>query len=151
MINKQTFAENLHKATDYALAWAREHVTNSLPEKVRYYIENDVYLDKSLWSYEEGRYFDPSELYNADTLVNGLLEAGCSPRKIYISLMTTTETYSVMTISFKEEFTYNEEEFRNRESGFAPFHALSPSLPPEYKVGMPKFDLFWDVKKTITL
>jgi len=151
MINRQTFAENLQKATDYALSWASEHVVNPLPEKVKYYIENDVYLDKVLWSYEEGRQYDTNELLSANQLVANLLDAGCSPRKVYISLLTTTEAYSVLTISFKEEFTYNEDDFRNKENGFAPFHALSPNLPPNYKVGMPKFDLFWDVKKTITL
>ena len=149
MINRQTFAENLHKATDYAMAWAREHVVNPLPEKVRYYIENEVYLDKNLWSYEQERYFD--QFLTAAQLVENLLEEGSSPKKIYINLLTITEEHSIMTISFKEEFTYDETEFKNKEEGFPPFHALSPLLPPNYRPGMAKFDLFWNVKKTPSL
>lgn len=148
MISRQTFAENLRNATDFAMAWAREHVVNILPEKVKYYIENEVILDRNLWSYEQEKFFD--EFLSHEQLIDRLLRNGTVPRYINLNVHTIKDDVTIMTVEHADEYVDDQSELLYQEDGFPPFHALSPVLPPTFveKAGeTPKFDLFWKKKK----
>ena len=150
MINKQTFEENLLKATEYAMSWAKAHVVNPLPEKVRYYIENDVYLDKNLWSFEkEIKYKD---FLDAKELTDELWsKGGMVPTTINLNVLTVTDEFTIMTILHNEEFTHSDSKLNYQEDGYPPFHPLSPILPPDFSPNAERFDLFWNVKKSQTV
>ena len=144
MIDKQTFEENLLKATEYAMSWAKAHVVNPLPEKVRYYIENDVYLDKKLWSFEKEMTY--TDFLDAKALTDELWNVGMVPTSINLNVLTVTDEFTIMTILHNEEFTHSHDKLNYQEDGYPPFHPLSPILPPDFDPNAERFDLFWNVK-----
>jgi hypothetical protein len=155
-MDKETFRQNLEKATSFVLPFTRGMLTNSLPLDYLYllfpnqsYDKNPLVIDEEVYPQEslpDRRHLSPME---ADGVVHYLWRDGKVPEWINISVHSYDENYTYLEMICCGRFSASDELLYHKQEGYPPFHVLSPSIPPGWesveKSG--KFDLHWRSRK----
>lgn len=151
-MDRNTFRTRLIEASEKALSWAREHVSNPLPPGYLYllypnqsYDDNPPEGDEETFPAEslpDRKFLGP---LNAEQVVEYLWRGGKVPEWVNVTAQAYDEHYSYLELLCCGRFTALEELLYHKAEGHQPFHVLSPDLPPDWEgVGKSgKFDINW--------
>ena len=145
-ISLDGFRKNLLDSGIEARDFARTMVLNPLPDKIVYEIINGVMNEDML---EEGEVlipdavFNGSERFELDQVVENLWRDGLVPVWINVSVKNCDESVTVLVLECGGRFSSWHQHMYHVHEGRAPFHVLSPPLPPNWEEKDVKFNLFW--------
>jgi hypothetical protein len=147
-----TFDARFRAAAAHVIAFAREHVQQSLPDVAVFRVypnqsfdgeprvgDEEVFPEESL---PNGRYLGP---WPTEKALDYLWRAGKVPEWIDAAVESENGQQSIIGLRCCGRFTASEELLYHRHGGLAPFLIKSPPLPPRWesveKSG--RFDLYW--------
>jgi hypothetical protein len=151
-MERDLFRIRLQTASKQATEFAREYITQSLPECLAYLVlpnqscdnqksvgDEVVFPEESL---PDGEHHGPWQL---DETVSFLWRECKVPEWIDIAVYAEDERYTLLELRCCGRFTSQEELLYHRPGGLAPFSIKSPVLPPGWmSVDVSgKFDLYW--------
>lgn len=140
------FRKNLKEASIDARDFAKTMVQNPLPDEIAFEIINGV-MDEELLEDDEvlikEAVFDGTERFTLDQVVEKLWRNGLVPVWINVSVKNYNDKATILGLECGGRFSAQPELMYHVHEGRAPFHVLSPSLPPNWKKEDGKFDLFW--------
>lgn len=148
-ISREGFKKNLILASHEARDYARSMVINSLPDNINFVIYNGLtqkkYLEKGEVNIVDAVY-DGKKIY---TDIEQVLE--CLWRELYVpvwinvQVVGQTESSTIVSLRCGNRFSNDPVLIYHVKEGKAPFHVLSPNLPPGWSQGNSneKFDLYW--------
>jgi hypothetical protein len=151
-MDSNTFQQRLVQASEKAISWAREHVSNHLPSSYLYllfpnqsYDGNPLEADEEIFPNEslpERKYLGPLKYEQARAF---LWRAGKVPEWIDVSVQACDDQFSYLQLLCCGRFTATDELLYHRAEGYQPFHVVSPNIPPQWETVElnGKFDLYW--------
>lgn len=133
-ISRSSFEKNLEASANYAVVFARQLVTNVLPDKIKYI----VYLGASYDEYplEKGEVTFPDDyterkhiFEHAKDAANLLWREGKVPEWINVTVLSATQEYTNVELVCCGRFSDNIKHIYHAHEGSAPFHVLGPPIP----------------------
>lgn len=150
-MDRNTFDERLRTAASLAVAFAREHVRQLLPEVLAFLVypnqscdDNPRVGDEVIFPNEslpEGEYHGP---WQVEEVVGFLWRNGKVPEWVDVAVLAAGECCSLVALRCCGRFTAQEELLYHRnQNGLPPFSIKSPVLPPGWESveASGKFDL----------
>lgn len=151
-MERATFEERLTFAARGAVQFARDFVRQPLPDEFDLLVvpncsydgnprvsDEDVFPDESL---PEGQSHGPWTVAEA---VAFLWRAGKVPEWIDLHAVAEDGVRSLVELRCCGRFSADEELIYHQHGGVAPFHVVSPPLPPDWQGAemSGRFDLYW--------
>jgi hypothetical protein len=142
-VSKGSFQRNLTAAVIHAIEFARQLVTDDLPDRIKYVLRLGSSYDSS--ALEEGeqtypedyskpiRYFEKSE-----DVVNFLWRNGKVPEWINVSVDSKTAVHTNIKLECCGRFSNRIEHIYHAHEGRAPFHVLGPPVPQGFDLSSGK-------------
>src|SRR5262245_43807436 len=151
-MDKSTFERRMIQASENAISWARQHVSNPLPAAYLYllfpnqsYDGNPLEADEEIFPNEALPQFKFLGPLDAAQALAFLWRDGKVPEWINASVQACDKQFSYVQLLCCGRFTATEELLYHRAEGYQPFHVLSPNIPPGWESleQNGKFDLYW--------
>jgi len=156
-MERQRFAQHLYSATQQAIDFARQYVTNELAGDVNYLVEPNQSCDDNLREGEvvfpadslpEGTHHGP---WAAERVVEFLWRDGMVPEWIDIAVAEVPDSEGIhVGLLCCGRFTASNDLLYYSNGTVPPFGIKSPLLPPEWTVGNRKFDVNWRRKRIVS-
>jgi hypothetical protein len=155
-VDRSTFERQLRAASQKAVAFARQHVLQTLPDAVEFLVypnqsydgnprvgDEATFPDDSL---PDGKYHGP---WSVEHVVDFLWRSSKVPEWIDVAVQSEHDRCTVVELRCCGRFTSREELLYHRfPGGIPPFSVKSPNLPPGWESveASGKFDLCWREK-----
>ncbi|WP_237229255.1 hypothetical protein [Rubinisphaera sp. JC750] len=146
-MDKAEFAKLFQKASAACVEFAREHVTDLLPDATRYelfpncsYDENPLREDERVFP-DDRLADDEFHEMDATQVVDFLWRDGMVPEWIDLSVVSADEQHTVAELRCCGRFTANSELLYYRQRNMGPFGIKSPDLPVGYFGNPQRFSL----------
>ena len=143
-MNRNIFHDLLNECTQYAVKFAKEYVTETLPDEILYYVKlnysMDVDCDEKFRTYPD----DEKKVYkyiNAEQVSHILVRENRIPVWIDISVMKVRRGKTIVELLCAGRYTDESEELYYYRRGQGPFGIKSPPLPFNYNTEKKKFSL----------
>ncbi|HEV2765580.1 MAG TPA: hypothetical protein VGV38_21530 [Pyrinomonadaceae bacterium] len=151
-MEREIFRQRLGEASERAVAWAREHVSNPLPADCLFLLypnqsddrdpprgDEETFPEESL---PDGNFLGP---LSAEEVVGRLWRNGKVPEWVNVAVKACDARRTYLALLCCGRFTAREDLLYFASEGHAPFHVTSPDLPPRWRSveESGKFDLYW--------
>jgi hypothetical protein len=155
-MNREIFQENLLRAADSAVSFARKYALNELPDQVVFLVHPNQSCDENPRRGDEETYPEdtqkddqPLTFTTTEAVVGYLWRNEKAPEWIDISVEREDGEHTYLQLLCCGRFSSMEELMYHRKGGIPPFSIKSPNLPPCYdksEAETRKFDVNWQEK-----
>jgi hypothetical protein len=136
-LSREKFHDNLVAASSAAVAYTRNLVTDHLPTRMRFFI---VRMPQGPIPREAGTVIFPESMWpagdavlDAREVVSALWRDGQVPVWINVQVAMADMAWSMLCLTCAERFSSDPTLMYHVHEGRAPFHVLSPLLPPGWE------------------